>query len=79
MSRCCAKQAAWCHGAAMSDKRQHMRVFDKSMPSDLMPGWTGFAIRIRTGIRVRCVNYGKRKLIDEVMLGGTPGGDEGQR
>ena len=70
MSQCCAKQAACCHGAAILDKRLRERLFRKSMPSDLIRGWTGFAIGMPADIRVRCVNYGQRKLIDKVMLGG---------
>src|SRR6266481_7568770 len=42
MSRCCAKQAACCHGAAILDKRRHHAVrcgnFGKAM--ELTPGIT---------------------------------------
>jgi hypothetical protein len=59
MSRCCAKQAACCHGAAILDKRLRERLFRKSMPSDLIRGWIPVAIRMRASSRVRRVNYGK--------------------
>jgi hypothetical protein len=59
MSRCCAKQAACCHGAAILDKRQPSAYSAKACPRLDPRVDAGFAIRIREGVERAASNFGK--------------------
>jgi hypothetical protein len=61
MSRCCAKQTAWCHGAAVPDKRRVTFIALRQLPERFQAKWRP--------VRVKKTRQTTRAFSSEVATG----------